>query len=301
MPLRCAPKFQPSAHPFANSLRTSFPRLCAHVNFFSAVKLIFPLRLKKSILHRTIYSSSAHSIFTFPPQKQLFFCSDENFFIKHLHNSNLFPKFAADNAFGHQKITNSLIPLSSMSTVKYRVKEYTPTALNQGSHSVYAEIVINNEINNTELAKKIAARTGFKSYECQGIISAIAEIVFEETLESNKVTLSDESGVRFLSIFPRVQGSVSDLDVERETTAKHAEDPSIAVRTVATESDLTPSRLSWNIAANVGVKYSKRFAMEKQAQKVKTTLVEVPDNENLGGGDDNGNDGPPPEGGGFGG
>lgn len=188
-----------------------------------------------------------------------------------------------------------------MSTVKYRVKEYIPTVLNQGSHSVYADVVISNEINNTELAKKIASRTGFKSYECQGIISAIAEIVFEETLESNKVTLSDEAGNRFLTIFPRVQGSVSDLDIERETTAKHQEDPSVPIRTVATEADLTPSRLSWNLAANVGVKYSKRFSMEKQAQKVKASLVDVNDTENLGGSDDNGNDGPPPEGGGFGG
>ena len=106
-----------------------------------------------------------------------------------------------------------------MSNVKYQVKEYNPTTQNQGSHSYYADIVINNDVNNTELAKKIAARTGFKAYECQGIIAAIAEIVFEETLASNRVTLSDENGTRFVTIYPRVQGSVSDLDIERETTA----------------------------------------------------------------------------------
>lgn len=44
--------------------------------------------------------------------------------------------------------------------VKYRVREYNPTSAQQGSHSFFAEAVINNEITNAELAEKIAARTG---------------------------------------------------------------------------------------------------------------------------------------------
>ena len=191
-----------------------------------------------------------------------------------------------------------------MSNVKYQVKEYNPTTQNQGSHSYYADIVINNDVNNTELAKKIAARTGFKAYECQGIIAAIAEIVFEETLESNRVTLSDENGTRFVTIYPRVQGSVSDLDIERETTTKHAEDPSVAIRTVAQESDLIPSRLSWNLASTVGIKFSKRFAMEKKSLKVSGTYADVSvddDSDNQGGSSTDDPSGPPPEGGGFGG
>lgn len=32
-----------------------------------------------------------------------------------------------------------------MSKVKYRVREYTPTSAQQGSHSFFAEAVINNE------------------------------------------------------------------------------------------------------------------------------------------------------------
>jgi hypothetical protein len=47
-----------------------------------------------------------------------------------------------------------------MSKVKYRVREYNPTSAQQGSHSFFAEAVINNEITNAELAEKIAARTG---------------------------------------------------------------------------------------------------------------------------------------------
>ena len=46
-----------------------------------------------------------------------------------------------------------------MSKVKYRVREYNPTSAQQGSHSFFAEAVINNEITNAELADKIAAST----------------------------------------------------------------------------------------------------------------------------------------------
>jgi hypothetical protein len=35
-----------------------------------------------------------------------------------------------------------------MSKVKYRVREYNPTSAQQGSHSFFAEAVINNEITN---------------------------------------------------------------------------------------------------------------------------------------------------------
>ena len=40
-----------------------------------------------------------------------------------------------------------------MSKVKYRVREYCPTSAQQGSHSFFAEAVINNEITNSELAE----------------------------------------------------------------------------------------------------------------------------------------------------
>jgi len=178
-----------------------------------------------------------------------------------------------------------------MSKVKYRVREFIPNAQMVGSHSFYAEVVISNDIDNAELAKKIAARTGFKSYECQAVVAAIAEIVFEETLESNRVSLSDEKGTKFVTIYPRVQGSVSDLDIERETTALHAQDPSVEIRTKALESDLTPSRLTWNLASSMGIKFSKRFAIEKQAQKVKSTTADVPDDEVEGGQGGNGQNG----------
>ena len=151
-----------------------------------------------------------------------------------------------------------------MSKVKYRVREYTPAGQQSlGGHSWFAEVVISNDIDNAELAKKIAARTGFKSYECQAVVAAIADIVAEEVLESNRVQLADEKGNKLVSIYPKVSGSVSDKEV-RENQEKYPG------KTVATEDMVTPDLLTWTIGATVGVKFSKQFAIEKQAQKVKT-------------------------------
>jgi len=103
-----------------------------------------------------------------------------------------------------------------MSKVKYRVREYNPTSAQQGSHSFFAEAVINNEITNNELADKIAARTGVKAYEVTTVIAAIADIISEEVLESNRISLADHTGTKMVSIYPKVNGSVSDADIERE-------------------------------------------------------------------------------------
>ena len=176
-----------------------------------------------------------------------------------------------------------------MAKVKWRAREFKPTGNMSGrSHSFYSESVINNEIDNRELSAKIAARTGFKSYEVQAVVAAIADIVCEEVLESNRVSLSDEQGTKMVSIYPKVSGSVSDEDVLRETTAAHAQDSSVPIRTVAQESDLTADRLTWTLGATIGIKFSKQFAMNKQAQKVKfvSTDTAIP-------GDDEGGETPP--------
>lgn len=157
-----------------------------------------------------------------------------------------------------------------MAKTKWRAREFSPTSNMTGrTHSFYAEAVIDNEIDNRGLAAKIAARTGFKSYEVQAVVAAVADIVLEEVLESNRVTLSDDQGTKMVTIYPKVSGSVSDEQVKNETTAAHAQDPSVAIRTVAQESDLTADRLTWTLGATIGIKFSKQFAMNKQAQKVK--------------------------------
>ena len=156
-----------------------------------------------------------------------------------------------------------------MSKVKYRVREFTPKSPNLGSHSWFAEVVINNDVDNDELAKKIAARTGFKSYECQAVIAAIADIVSEEALQSNRVSLTNDQGTKLVSIYPRVSGSISDTDVQRNPDKYPG-------KTVAEESMLTPDMLTWTLGASVGIKFSQEFALHKQAQKVKTVSADVP-------------------------
>lgn len=172
-----------------------------------------------------------------------------------------------------------------MAKNKWRAREYKATGNMPGGHSFFAEAVINNEIDNYELASKIAARTGFKSYEVQAVVAAISDIVLEEVLESNRVVLCDERGNKMVSIYPKVSGSVSDEQIKQETTEAHAQDASVPVREVAVESDLTADRLTWTLGATIGIKFSKQFAMNKQAQKVKfvATDTAIPNDEEPGG------------------
>lgn len=170
-----------------------------------------------------------------------------------------------------------------MSKVKYRVREFVPKGQQAlGTHSWFAEVVINNDVDNAELARKIAARTGFKAYECQAVIAAIADIVAEEVLESNRISLANEQGTKLVSIYPKVSGSISDAEVVKNQEKYPG-------KSVAEEGMLTPDLLTWTLGATVGIKYSQQFALNKQAQKVKTVSAA----------DDEGGDTPtPPSGGG---
>jgi hypothetical protein len=91
------------------------------------------------------------------------------------------------------------------------------------------------------------------------VIAAIADIISEEVLESNRISLADHTSTKMVSIYPKVNGSVSDADIERETTAAHTADPSVPVRTRAEESDLTTDRLNWVLGATIGVKLAFPF------------------------------------------
>ena len=155
-----------------------------------------------------------------------------------------------------------------MSKCKYRVREYKPNANMPGTHGFYAEVVISTDIDATELAKKIAARTGIKSYEAAMAIHAIADIVAEETLEGSRISLANEDGTKLVSIYPKVSGSISDAQVQAEPEKYNNAQ-------VATEDMLTPDLLSWTLGATVGIKYSKQFALNKQAQKVKYVATDI--------------------------
>lgn len=163
---------------------------------------------------------------------------------------------------------------------KWRAREFTPKNNQAGSHSWFAESVLNSVIQNEELGLKVQARTGVRAYEASMVIAAVAEIIAEETLESNKITMTDGKGNAFVSIYPKVQGSVSDADILAETTAAHAIDNTVEIRSVAQESDLTADRLKWSLGATVGTKFSKQFAIDKQAQKVKYVASDVAINSN---------------------
>lgn len=172
-----------------------------------------------------------------------------------------------------------------MSKVKYRVREFVPKGQQSlGTHSWFAEVVISNDVDNAELARKIAARTGFKAYECQAVVAAIADIVAEEVLESNRVSLANEQGTKLVSIYPRVSGSVTDADVQNNQDKYPG-------KSVAEEGMLTPDLLTWTLGATVGIKYSQQFALNKQAQKVKTVSTAADS-------DDEGGETPAPSGGG---
>ena len=172
-----------------------------------------------------------------------------------------------------------------MSKVKYRVREFVPKGQQSlGTHSWFAEVVISNDVDNAELARKIAARTGFKAYECQAVVAAIADIVAEEVLESNRVSLANEQGTKLVSIYPRVSGSVTDADVQNNQDKYPG-------KSVAEEGMLTPDLLTWTLGATVGIKYSQQFALNKQAQKVKTVSAAADS-------DDEGGETPAPSGGG---
>ena len=155
-----------------------------------------------------------------------------------------------------------------MAKVKYRIREFKPTENQGGSHSFYAEAVINTDITATDLAKKIANRTGVKSYEAQAVIHAIADIVAEETLEGSRISLANEDGTKLVTIYPKVTGSISDKDVTDNPDKYNG-------ATAATEEMLTPDMLTWSLAATIGQKFSRNFAMNKQAQKVKFVATDV--------------------------
>ena len=147
-----------------------------------------------------------------------------------------------------------------MANVKYRIREYTPKAGQSGTHSFYAEAVVDNVIDNKALAKKIEARGISRAAEIKSILEEAANIILEETAENNRVQLESGEGV-LISIYPRCKGSVSDADV-----LAHPEQYDNA--TAAQEEHVTADKLQWSLGASVGIKFSKQFAMNKTAQKV---------------------------------
>ena len=160
-----------------------------------------------------------------------------------------------------------------MATIKYRKKEFTPSQNQQGmTHCWYAESVIVNELDTIELARLIEARTGVRRYEAQSVLASFVELINEECAQSMRIKLSDEKGQKFVSIYPKISGSISDKDVQ-------ANPEKYSGATVATEAMLTPDMLTVTLAATIGVSTSKQFAKNASIQKVAANVTGIADED----------------------
>lgn len=144
---------------------------------------------------------------------------------------------------------------------KYSVKEFTPKGAQPGVHSFYVEAVPFQTLTNTEMAKKVEARTGFKRYEVEAVLKAYGEIMKEELAEGSAMQMEDENGDVIVKFQSKAEYSVTDKDVEERTTAQNKLDPSVSIRKVAQASDVVASDIRWRVSAQVGINFSKNAAL----------------------------------------
>ena len=164
-----------------------------------------------------------------------------------------------------------------MATIKYRKREFTPTQNQQGmTHCWYAESVIVNDLDTVEISKLIEARTGVRRYEAQSVLASFVELINEECGQSMRIKLTDEKGQKFVSIYPKISGSISDKEVQANPQKYEG-------RQTALESDLTPDMLTVTLAATVGVNASKKFAENSRMEKASALTTSVADEDENGG------------------
>lgn len=156
-----------------------------------------------------------------------------------------------------------------MAKVKYRIREFVPTANQTGGHSFYAEAVVDNVITNKELAAKIAARGISRPSEIKMILEEAAAIILEETAENNRIQIESGDGGALISIYPSCSGSVSDKDVLANPEA-------FGGATTATADMVTADMIKWTLGASVGRKFANQFAINKQAQRVEFNASQEP-------------------------
>ena len=166
-----------------------------------------------------------------------------------------------------------------MATIKYRKREFNPTQNQPGmSHCWYAESVIVNELDTVEIARLIEARTGVRRYEAQSVLASFVELINEECAQSMRIKLSDEKGQKFVSIYPKISGSISDKDVQ-------ANPDKYGGANAATEAMLTPDMLTVTLASTVGISASKQFAENASIQKVAANVTGIVDEDEENGGE----------------
>lgn len=93
-----------------------------------------------------------------------------------------------------------------------------------------------------------------------------------------RIKLTDEKGQKFVSIYPKISGSISDKEVQANPQKYEG-------RQVARESDLTADMLTVALAATVGVNASKKFAENSRFEKASpmTNSIADEDEEEQGG------------------
>ena len=146
------------------------------------------------------------------------------------------------------------------------------------THCWYAESVIVNELDTIELARLIEARTGVRRYEAQSVLASFVELINEECAQSMRIKLSDEKGQKFVSIYPKISGSISDKDVQANPDKYNG-------AIVATEAMLTPDMLTVTLASTIGVSTSKQFAKNASIQKVAANVAGIADEDEENGGE----------------
>ena len=152
-----------------------------------------------------------------------------------------------------------------MAKNKWTAVEFTPKPNQIGmSHSWSGKAVVDNTITTPELAHKVHVEGSISSdFEVEAILKVAARVIFNEVKENNRVQLDTGDGV-LVTFSPKCSGSISDAYVQ-------AHPDQFGGKQVAEEDMLTPDMLQWNIKAEVGQKFSKQFAQQKQAQKVRVT------------------------------
>lgn len=160
-----------------------------------------------------------------------------------------------------------------MATIKYRKREFTPGQNQVGmTHCWFAESVIVNDLDTVEISKLIEARTGVRRYEAQSVLASFVELINEECSQSMRIKLTDEKGQKFVSIYPKVSGSISDKEVQANPQKYEG-------RQKALESDLTTDMLTVTLAATIGVNASRTFAENSNIQKVSAAVAGVADED----------------------
>ncbi|MCR5850966.1 MAG: chitobiase/beta-hexosaminidase C-terminal domain-containing protein, partial [Bacteroidaceae bacterium] len=117
-------------------------------------------------------------------------------------------------------------------------------------------------------------------------LASFVELINEECSQSMRIKLTDEKGQKFVSIYPKVSGSISDKEVQANPQKYEG-------RQTALESDLTADMLTVTLAATVGVNASKQFAKNSHIEKATalTNSVADEDDEENGSGGSNGSSG----------